>query len=330
MVERSGGDGKELEHLVAAIESLLVPRGFTVETNQREYNNDGIQVGEFDITIRGNIGSAKIACLIECRNRPSEGPAPSSWIQQLGGRRLQFKFDKVIAASTTGFAAGAIEFSKTAGIDLREMSQLDQVALDLAAWISMRVLHSQEVRHTLKSIRLHISEREIPERQQAVTTVVIGARPEEPLLRSTKTGETVSAAVAFQVAAGQLPYLYEDIVPNQPPKHVTFSGNYLDDEDHYVVDTAAGPVRITSIDFEGAISINQTDVPMSQFSEYRTVGSKEPVSQTASFTFPVGGQTLALDLHHLTHSGETHIAVRPTGAESTETPQPRPPKTKKS
>src|SRR6266481_5910607 len=111
MAARAGGDGKELEDLVATIERLLVPQGFTVEKNEREYDDAGVPVGEFDITIRGNVGSAPIAILIECRNRPSEGPAPTSWIQQLVGRRLQFNFDKVIAVSITGFAAGAVEFA---------------------------------------------------------------------------------------------------------------------------------------------------------------------------------------------------------------------------
>jgi len=83
-------------------------------------------------------------------------------------------------------------------------------------------------------------------------------------------------------------------------------------KDHYVLDTTAGPVRVTNIDFEGELSINQTDIPLSQFSEYRRVGSKEPVSQTASFEFPVKGQTATLELHHLTESG--HVAIRLKGA----------------
>jgi hypothetical protein len=83
----------------------------------------------------------------------------------------------------------------------------------------------------------------------------------DPLLRSTKTGETVSAVTAFHVAVLQHQELYEGLVPNQPPKHVSFTGYYRDDDDHYVLDTTAGSVRITSIDFEGELSINQTDVP---------------------------------------------------------------------
>jgi len=330
MASRSGGDGKELEGLVATIERLLVPRGFTVEKNRREYDDDGVPVGEFDITIRGNIGSAPIAILIECRNRPSEGPAPTSWIQQLVGRRQQFNFSMVIAVSTTGFAAGAVTFAKTAGIDLREMSQLGQLAPDLADWLSMKVLHTQEVRHNLTTAHLHIAEQETTEQEAAATTLVTSTSPKDPLLRSTKTGETVSTVTAFHVAVQQYQELYEGLVPNEPPKTVKFTANYLDDDDHYVLDTAAGPVRITSIEFGGELSINQNDIPLSQFSEYRKVGSKDPVSQTASFVFPFRGQTVTLDLHHITESGQTHFAVRQTGTSTIDEPDPPPTKTERS
>jgi len=327
MAARSGGDGKALEDLVATIESLLVPRGFTLEKNRREHNDAGVPLGEFDITIRGNIGSTPIACLIECRNRPSEGPAPTSWIQQLVGRRLQFNFDKVIAVSTTGFAPGAVPFATTAGIDLREMSQLSQLAPELASWLSMEVMQSQELRHNLTNALLHIGAHETTERETAAKTLVTSTPPKDPLLRATKTGETISIVSAFHIAVQQQQELYEGLVPNERSKHVKFTGNYPDDLDHYVLDTSAGPVRITSIEFEGELSINQTDVPLSQFSEYRRVGNKDPVSQTASFVFPVGGQAVALDFHHLTESGQLHVALRRREQQPpTRRRKPRPPK----
>jgi hypothetical protein len=188
----------------------------------------------------------------------------------------------------------------------------------------MKVLHTQEVRHNLTTAHLHIAEHEPPEREAAAMALVTSTSPKDQLLRSTKTGETVSTVTAFHVAVQQHQELYEGLMPNEPPKTVKFAANYLDDGDHYVLDTSAGPVRITSIDFEGELSINQNDVPLSQFSEYRKVGSKDPVSQTASFVFPFRGQTVTLDLHHLTESGKTLFAVRQTGTPTTNVPDPPP------
>ncbi len=82
--------GKQLEGLVAFVEKTLLPQGFDVKTNERIYNEDGIQIAEFDIEVRGKIGSTNIAWLVECRDRPGQGSAPGSWIEQLLGRRIRF------------------------------------------------------------------------------------------------------------------------------------------------------------------------------------------------------------------------------------------------
>jgi hypothetical protein len=65
-------DGKQLEGLVSFVEKTLLPQGFNVKTNERVYNDEGIQIAEFDIEARGKVGSTDFAWLIECRDRPSK------------------------------------------------------------------------------------------------------------------------------------------------------------------------------------------------------------------------------------------------------------------
>ncbi len=122
--------GAELERLVADIERLLAPEGVSVEVRQRVFGDDGVQIAEFDVIIRGSVGSSSINWLIECRDRPSEGSAPSKWIEQLVGRRNVHGFDKVFAASTTGFSSGATDIAQRHGITLRivdDMTELSSV-----------------------------------------------------------------------------------------------------------------------------------------------------------------------------------------------------------
>ena len=69
-------DGKQLEALVAFVEKALLPEGFEVRANERVYNDEGAQIAELDVEIRGRIGSTNISWLIECRDRPGDGPAP--------------------------------------------------------------------------------------------------------------------------------------------------------------------------------------------------------------------------------------------------------------
>lgn len=123
--------GRELEALVAEIEAGMLPDGFSVELNKRVFDDDGVQEAEFDIVISGQVGSGQYKCLIECRDRPSQGAAPGSWIEQLVGRRDKYNFNNVMAVSTTGFAGNAERHAHEKGIDLR---QLENIQTGVDAW----------------------------------------------------------------------------------------------------------------------------------------------------------------------------------------------------
>ena len=83
--------GEDLEKLVKLVEEILLPKGFTVTPRKRVFDEDGNQMAELDLLISGNLSTTQIDWLIECRDRPSEGAAPVSWIEQLVGRRDRFK-----------------------------------------------------------------------------------------------------------------------------------------------------------------------------------------------------------------------------------------------
>ena len=130
-------DGKYLEALVAFVEEQMLPEGFEVKTNQKIYNDDGVQIAEFDVEIRGRLGTTEIVWLIECRDRPRSGAAPGSWIEQLVGRRSRFGFNKVTAVSTTGFTDGARAFAKQQGIEARVVESLTPEAFDWLKQVEM-------------------------------------------------------------------------------------------------------------------------------------------------------------------------------------------------
>src|SRR5262245_18746674 len=110
-------DGKRLERLVEMIEGMSLPVGFSVEKRERVFNEAGQQIAELDILIVGQIGTVKHQTLFECRDRPFEGSAPASWIEQLVGRRERLKMDIVVGVSTTGFAPDAIRCSGPQNLD---------------------------------------------------------------------------------------------------------------------------------------------------------------------------------------------------------------------
>src|SRR5262245_40026896 len=134
-------DGKWLENLVRRIEALFLPQGLLIKSNRKEFreiNGKRSQIAEFDIEIRGRLGSTDVVWLIECRDRPSEGPAPGEWIEQLVGRRKRFGFTKVIAVSTTGFAPGALEYATEEGIELKHVHEI--TAEGVRSWYATQEL----------------------------------------------------------------------------------------------------------------------------------------------------------------------------------------------
>jgi len=83
-------DGKQLENVVTYIESLRLPPDWTITPRMLSSTAKGRPGAELDIMVEGKVGTIDFKWLIECRDRPSEGPAPASWIEQLIGRRQRF------------------------------------------------------------------------------------------------------------------------------------------------------------------------------------------------------------------------------------------------
>jgi hypothetical protein len=127
---KNKNDGQSLERLVKTLEQKLLPSGFRVETRVTQRDGNNSPTGEFDIVISGPLGSSSVTWLIECRDRPSNGSAPVSWIEQLIGRKARTKADKIIAVSSTGFSPAAIDLAEQHGILLRTVSDITDIADD--------------------------------------------------------------------------------------------------------------------------------------------------------------------------------------------------------
>lgn len=302
-------DGKQLEALVAFVEKTLLPQGFEVRTNERFYNDEGAQVAELDIEIRGRVGSTTMVWLIECRDRPSHGPAPGAWIEQLVGRRARFGFNKVTAVSTTGFAAGAVEFARSQGIELREVRTLEPNEFE--DWLVMRYLVNRQRLAALQHATILVHEGESPERITALAEAYANARTSVEILKSSVAGVSVSVDGAFVAAVNAAGTLFDDVVPNGPPKPVKLTAVYDNDEDHFIVETRLGPVRVRSIIFDGELHLKENLVPLSVTAEYRHIEDGQAISRLAAFApQEILGIKVSMELHRIAESGETHVTLR--------------------
>lgn len=301
-------DGKALENLVRQIEELLLPDGFSVKGNSRIFNDDGVQIAEFDVEIRGRLGSTDIAWLIECRDRPGSGAAPTSWIEQLVGRRDHFGFNKVTAVSSTGFAGEATNYARESGIELRTVADIR--AEDVVSWLGLQHIHRHEQVTHLEAATLFVADGESSNHTSALAQRLQGCTGDTTILRSSESGELISFTHAFHAAVFSRESLFDDVQPNDAGKPIRVRARYPNDKSHFIVDTECGPVRIKEIGFRGKLLVRETDVPIASLQEYRRAESGDRISQTASFPLEVHGTRFSLELHNLADTGETHVVLR--------------------
>jgi len=300
-------DGQNLESLVRFIEEIEAPEGFKVVHREKVYE-DGVQIAELDIQVKGKIRTSEFSWLIECRDRPSDGPQSGAWIEQLLGRKQRFHFDRVTAVSTTGFSAGAIAFAQDHRIELREVKTLSREAF--SDWLLLRFITRSERRYGLDHALLVIDEGEPTERKLATQNVVESG--EQHILRSTSTGAISTVAEAFMGAMQLQPDdHFEGLQPNGDGRHVRLNVEYTNDDDHFVVDTIEGPVRIRGIAFVGTLDLREEILPLVETKEYKITGSGQLISQTAIFqSMQFQDMELAFELHRLGESGATHVTLR--------------------
>jgi hypothetical protein len=299
-------DGKKLETLVAFVEETLLPQGFDVKVNQKLFMIDGVQLAEFDVEVRGKLGTTEIAWLIECRDRPSDGPAPAAWIEQLGGRRLAHGFNKITAVSTTGFGPPAREVARRLEVELREVKALDPESF--SDWLRMTA-----VQHWLRKCKLEGAEFQIPEGPKAelrLAALHTAVSSQDLALRSTKSGGTYRIETLFAEIAGANAELWEGIVPNEGDKPVKMQVRFPP-EDRFAVDTPAGPIEIHGIAFSGTLSIRASVSALIETAEYRDTETGIRHSGVVRFDpQPVHDFKLGVELHRIEKTGVTHVLVR--------------------
>lgn len=308
-------DGKHLEALVALIEKLHLPAGFKISTNEHVYNDQGVQIAEFDVQVEGRVGTTDLKWLIECRDRPSDGAAPCSWIEQLIGRKQRFKFNKVTAVSTTGFSPGVPELAEKEGIELREVRGL--IPEDVSSWLLIESMPLIEPSYRLIHATLFAATDESEPRRQLFDEIVT-SKPNESILWHTENREHYTIKQAFQAALHEKKELFDAVEPGGPARPLVLRVLYPNDNSHFVVNTELGNVRVCRIDFQAELSVTTTHVPVTRLSDYVRSDSEASISQSAAFEFSALGAQLSLEMHKLGESGETHLVLRKLGPPKSE------------
>ena len=304
---RKGNDGRQLQDLVELIESKLIPAGFRVETNWSEFDAEGNYLAEFDIQFIGTNENAGIKWLIECRDRPSSGPAPGAWIEQLVGRRSRFKFDKVTAVSSSGFAKGAQDYAVAEGIELKQ-TEAKELA-DFSKWLHLNASDWNEYAHELKYVHFDFilpldaeMEAAIAERFEELRTT---GNYETPFVR--KNGDTLASLMSLFQWATNEGKEREDLIPNGPPKAVKITAA-IDSAAVYELEARGVWFRIKTLTFIGEVRLIRKKIAPNQITEYRNATTGEMISQSVTFEpMEHNGYRYTTEMHQIPGSGFIHV-----------------------
>ena len=312
--------GLELQRLVEVIERALLPAGFLVRGNERICDDSGKQIAEFDVEITGKLGSSTITWLIECRDRPSEGPAPGQWIEQLVGRRDRFNFDKVTAVSTTGFSSGAQGFALRKGIELRTMKAVTPDAF--RSWLginSMRfTIHRGELFLAAINVEGDVSDTVTADLlNQVVNLKNTKGNLDVPFLISTAIRDKHTFRREWKNVMANGPEMFRGIEPNCDVRTRLIKVHYPDPKQRYVLQVHDEDVHVTCIEFHAKISITEKDVPISNITEYVETLGNESIAQSVSFLADTDeGTVWECSLHKLQQAGHIAVAARIVNEES--------------
>ena len=301
--------GKELEQFVQFVEGVGLPEGFRVETNRKMRSSAGSDEAEFDIVIEGDLGTSKFAWLIECRDRPSAGPAPASWIEQLIGRRARFNFNKVTAASTTGFSAGARRLAKESGIDIRSVKHL--IESEFSDWLTITT-YEQIVQYTqLEHANLIVDEYSDLILDNALKERMMTVVEGDQFLIAVRDGTKHAPQNAF-IGIVEENGLFAKLTNDEDRLRVNIRANYTNPDDCFALETKLGLIKIDQIIFIGSIFRKTTVVPIASAKSYSDSFADTEFSQTVTYVpQDIGGRQLALTLHRNNLTGETSIFLAP-------------------
>lgn len=114
-----------LEQLVARIEKLYGPE-LKVTSPEKILDKNSGGKHEFDVTVRGQIGTSTYLVVIECRRRKKVDDV--TWINEVAKKSQRVNANKAILVSSKGFTKPAQRVAEDEGVEVRRWKEFDDPA----------------------------------------------------------------------------------------------------------------------------------------------------------------------------------------------------------
>jgi hypothetical protein len=282
--------GARFEELIKQIEEITLPNNFEITSRKCIYD-EGIQLAEFDIDILGNINGVEFKWLIECRDRPSEGPAPTAWIEQLIGRKQLYRYSTVTAVSTTGFSQGAERVAKRGNIDLRRTFEV--TFKEVCNWIHFSTITLVRPIGVLLESTIFFDHDNF-ETKKGITS----SDTKSSIFKNIKTNEKANLGSLFDRALNSiflrnptLEYFQEENLP----KKFRFTA---DCKNIWVLQSGRKNIPVRKILFRAETrSLEKSQIPISKVYNYSKNDSTELIAQSVCFSTEVNNEEIDINFH---------------------------------
>ena len=298
--------GKDLEDYVRTILGSLLPLDFTISPRVREHNEKGIQVNEFDIVINGKMFTYDFKWLIECRDRPSQGPAPRRWIENLVARRQLNKFDKVTAVSTTGFSSGAFDLAKDQRIGTYHVKTFDPE--NLLDWFKNNQILYIRPLFKVNYVALFT---QVPneEDNELLSALMINTNIHSKILSFKENPNKISLKFACDDALRQIPEMEKLIDDNLKlmANKLRFDVEYSNPDFQYHLNLDDKKIIIRKIVFIGDFQLEQISLPILKVKQYISEEDESIVAESAFFKLNIDDKNVDLAFHKVKEKDQIKI-----------------------
>ena len=299
-------DGKKLEELVAEIEKIVARAGKTVEVNKRFYDDQGVQVAEFDIfiTFSSDLGGHK--WLIECRDRPSQGAAPGSWIEQLIGRKFLHQLDRVIAVSTTDFSPGAKHWAEEGSIELRTVNQVETPE----SWLCNAVTFLSRT-GTFNNCKVNLLDRGLEQIYIKNIVESMPSNPDEIIISFDKIDTRLLPRELFQnLCFDDKNSIYKDMAPGTSKSiHITCPPD-LERTGLMFIEFDKFKVPLENIEFSGEARIEMNTVPFDKIEIYKHSKEAGFIGQRMTCLFETDQEKMKFQFYDVQVEEGRQIAIK--------------------
>ena len=274
--------GRSFEKLIKLLEELGTS-GLQIKSPDFIKDNITRQLREVDISIRGCVGTHDILVVIECRDRKTKQGV--EWIEQISEKTRDIGANKVIAVSSKGFTASAINKAKVKNIDLYTFKEVK----------SDNVINLVEITHTYfcKNIKQFILDLISDDSTKKLQI----ENPEEFILREISEEDLANIKIfrksnkkyysIFEMAENEFSRnpekIYRDIEPCREKKLKWITFRFPEkDRCQIIVNNLA--VEIGSVEIQVELWIEKEILSSDNVSQYRT--QNEVIAEVYTFRSP--------------------------------------------